>query len=237
MEDRTTKQLELKHTLPENLSVAADAHEQSAAISRSQDSQPRGCSPKRLSPAVASAKQPAHSGQDVLYGHYHRGPFHCCTHTRQSTYKKTARATEFLYHQLIEDNNMVDWTYIPSSWLLSHTFPADLNVKIISGLARNRYLTFPNILAVAKAHDIQMIRIGSHWKSRSGREVWRQPRAKGPADTNGGPEDESAVEGGGSDSDGSCIASSAAVCQPLPADGLLLARSGGGGGGSVLIGV
>ncbi len=40
----------------------------------------------------------------------------------------------------------------------------------------------------------------------------------------------------GSDSDGSCIASSAAVCPPLPADSLPLARSGGGGSCSGLIG-
>ncbi len=64
---------------------------------------------------------------------------------------------------------MEDWTYIPSSWLLSRTFPADLNVKIISGLARNCYLTFPNIVAAAKARDIQLVQIGPHRKSQSGR--------------------------------------------------------------------
>ncbi len=77
----------------------------------------------------------AYSGQDVQYGHYHRGPLLCCAHIRQRTYEKTARtarAAKFLYHQLIDDNNMEDWTYIPSSGLLSRTFPADLNVKIIS---------------------------------------------------------------------------------------------------------
>jgi hypothetical protein len=43
-EDRTTKQLKRAH--PENLSVAADEHEQTAATSRSQDLQPRGRSLK-----------------------------------------------------------------------------------------------------------------------------------------------------------------------------------------------
>ena len=72
-EDRTTKQLKRAH--PANLSVAADAHEQSAATSRSQDSQPRGRSPKRLRPADASAELHAHSGQGERYGQYHPGPF------------------------------------------------------------------------------------------------------------------------------------------------------------------
>jgi hypothetical protein len=130
-------------------------------------------------------------------------------------------------------------------------FPDDLNEKIISGLVRNCYLTFPNILSAAKASDIQMIRIGSHRKTRSGRaartdtEVRELPRgAKGPADTDGGRGNQSAVECGGSDSDGglsagggTCIASSAMVCQLLPADGLPSAHRGGGGGGGGLIGV
>jgi hypothetical protein len=97
---------------------------------------------------------------------------------------------------------MQHWTYIPGSLPSSLTFPANLNLKKISGLVRNCYLTFPKILAAAKACDIQMIRIGSHRKSRSGRaaqidaQVLATPRgAQGPCDTDGGPRDESAVEG------------------------------------------
>jgi hypothetical protein len=91
-EDRSTKVLKRAH--PEKkLSVSADAHEQSAATSQSQDSQPRGRSPKRLCPAVASVALHAHSGQDAEYGHYHLGPFLCVAHVRRTTYEKSARSS------------------------------------------------------------------------------------------------------------------------------------------------
>ena len=155
---------------------------------------------------------------------------------------------------------MDDWTYIPRPWIDSRTFPADLDQASLYGLVRNCYLTFPNILAAAKVRDMQLIRIGTQRKSRS-RKAARatRPDAEGRAtpgvaneaevEADGGQGDGSAdeadgstvkggsaVEGGGSDSNGTAggIASSTAISQPLPADGLQPAAADRAGAGLTL---
>jgi hypothetical protein len=102
----------LKRAYPEILSL--DAQEQSAATL-----QPHARPPKRLRPADASAKLPTHSDQDVLYDRH--GPYVCCAPIRKETYNKTARAAEFLYHQLTEDKNMEHWAKIPGSSISTRT--------------------------------------------------------------------------------------------------------------------
>jgi hypothetical protein len=197
---------------------------------------------------VASVALHTRSGQDAEYSDYHSGPFQvlCVAHVRLATYEKSARAATFLYNQLIEDSNMEAWTYIPRPWLVSHTSPADLDLRSLDGLVGNCYLTFPNVLAAAMASDMQLIRIGTQRKSL-GRKPARatRPDAKGhathgvasEAEVEAGGGDRSAasadeadgsavkggstVEGGGSDSNGTAggTASSTAVSPPLLADG------------------